>query len=66
MNRRNFFRFLPGAAVTSVAGIAGALAGPPKLEDVDGILVSKKGGLVIKDCVFYNDGSKPSLVIKQA
>lgn len=66
MDRRAFFRCLPGAAVAGAAGIASVIARKPRIEDVDGILVSKEGGLLISNCVFTSTSETPGLVIKQA
>lgn len=66
MDRRAFFRCLPGVAVASAAGVASVVAAKPHIEDVDGITVSKDGGLHITNCVFNYSGDKPALVVRQA
>jgi hypothetical protein len=66
MNRRKFFGFLPATAVSTAAGIAGAIAGPVRAEDVNGISISTSGHVTITNCNFTSNGERPGLSIRQA
>lgn len=65
MNRRKFFGFLPMATVSAAASIAGAMSGPARAEDVDGITITTSGHVTVSNCFFTRTDQNQSLVIKQ-